>query len=51
MRESFKGDPKDEGRIRISDNGPRNVIQWISKALTEHELKLPVFIGSLWQDF
>jgi hypothetical protein len=25
MRESFKGDPKDEGRMRISDNGPRNV--------------------------
>ena len=43
MRESFKGDPKDEGRMRISDNGPRNVIQWVSKAWTEHELKLPVF--------
>jgi hypothetical protein len=25
------GDPKDEGRIRISDNGPRNVIQWANK--------------------
>ncbi len=43
MREPFKGDPKDEGRVRISDNGPRNVIQWVSKAWTEHELKLPVF--------
>ena len=42
-RESFKGDPKDEGRMRISDNGPRNAIQWVSKAWTEHELKLPVF--------
>ena len=43
MREAFKGDPKDEARARISDNGPRNVIQWVSKAWTEHELKLPVF--------
>jgi hypothetical protein len=43
MKESFKGDPKDEGRTRISDNGPRNIIQWVSKAWTEHELKLPVF--------
>jgi hypothetical protein len=43
MRESFKGDPKDEGRMRISDNGPRNDIQWVSNAWTEYELKLPVF--------
>lgn len=43
MREAFKGDPADEARVRISDNGPRNVIQWVSKAWTEHELKLPVF--------
>jgi hypothetical protein len=43
MREPFKGDPKDEGRARISVNGSRNVIQWVSKAGTEHELKLPVF--------
>jgi hypothetical protein len=43
MREPFKGDPKDEGRSRISDNGPRNVIQWVSKAWTDHELKLSVF--------
>jgi hypothetical protein len=34
MRESFKGDPEDEARVRISDNGPRNVIQWVSKAWT-----------------
>ncbi len=43
MREPFKGDPKDEGKSRISDNGPRNVIQWVNKAWTDHELKLPVF--------
>jgi hypothetical protein len=43
MKEAFKGDPKDEARVRISDNGPRNVTQWVSKAWTEHELKLPVF--------
>jgi len=43
MKEPFKGDPKDEGRMRISDNGPRRIIQWVSKAWTEHELKLPVF--------
>jgi hypothetical protein len=43
MREPCKRGTKDEGRVRISDNGPRNVIQWVSKAWTEHELKLPVF--------
>ncbi len=43
MKDIFKGDPKDKGRMRISDNGSRNIIQWVSKAWTEHELKLPVF--------
>jgi hypothetical protein len=39
----FEGDPKDEARMRVGDNGPRNIIQWVSKAWTDHELKLPVF--------
>ena len=43
MRMSFEGDPKDEARLRASDTGPRNIIQWVSKAWTDHELKLPVF--------
>ncbi len=29
--------------MRIGDTGPRNIIQWISKAWTAHELTLPVF--------
>ena len=45
MRNSFEGDPKDEARMRVGDTGPRNIIQWVSKAWTDHELKLPVFIG------
>ena len=28
---------------RETDKGPRQVIYWISKAWTEHELRLPVF--------
>ena len=43
MKEPFKGDPEDEGRARENDKGPRQVIYWISKAWTEHELRLPVF--------
>jgi hypothetical protein len=43
MRVSFEGDPKDEARMRVGDTGPRNIIQWVSKAWTDHELKLPVF--------
>jgi hypothetical protein len=43
MKEPFKGDPNDEGRARENDKGPRQVIYWISKAWTEHELRLPVF--------
>jgi hypothetical protein len=43
MRISFEVDPKDEARLRASDTGPRNIIQWVSKAWTDHELKLPVF--------
>jgi hypothetical protein len=40
---SFEGDPKDEARMRVEDTGPRDIIQWFSKAWTDHELKLPVF--------
>ena len=29
--------------MRIGDTGPRQIIQWISKAWTAHELTLPVF--------
>jgi hypothetical protein len=43
MRISFVGDPKDEARLRASDTGPRNIIQWVRKAWNDHELKLPVF--------
>jgi hypothetical protein len=43
MRISFEGNPKGEARIRASDTGRRNIIQWVSKAWTDHELKLPVF--------
>ena len=32
-----------EGRGRQKDTGPRQVIQWTSKAWTPFELKLPVF--------
>ena len=43
MLEAYIGDQKDEGRMRIGDTGPRQIIQWISKAWTSHELTLPVF--------
>ena len=43
MLKAYVGDPKDEGRRRIGDTGPRQIIQWISKAWTTHELTLPVF--------
>jgi hypothetical protein len=43
MKLDFEGDPKDEGRMRIGDTGPRLIIQWISKGWTGHELTLPVF--------
>jgi hypothetical protein len=40
---AFLGDLSEEGRMRIGDTGPRQIIQWVSKAWTEHELTLPVF--------
>ncbi len=39
----YDGDQSEEGSMRIGDTGPRNIIQWISKAWTVHELTLPVF--------
>ncbi len=39
----YIGELCDEGRMRIGDTGPRQIIQWISKAWTGHELMLPVF--------
>ena len=38
MKEPFDGNLDDEGRARENDKGPRQVIYWISKAWTEHEL-------------
>ena len=32
MRVPFEGDPKDEARMRVGDTGPRDIIQWVSKA-------------------
>ncbi len=43
MPGDYKGNPSEEGRMRIGDTGPRLIIQWISKAWTTHELTLPVF--------
>jgi hypothetical protein len=43
MLTAFLGDLSEEGRMRIGDTGPRQIIQWVSKAWTEHELTLPVF--------
>jgi hypothetical protein len=43
MRVPFEGNPKEEAKMRVGDTGPRNIIQWVSKAWTDHELKLPVF--------
>jgi hypothetical protein len=48
MLMAFEGDPKDEGRMRIGDTGPRQIIQWISKGWTGHELTLPVFYRESW---
>jgi hypothetical protein len=39
----YDGDQSEEGRMRIRNAGPRNIIQWTSKAWTAHELTLPVF--------
>ncbi len=44
MLKAYIGDQKDEGRMRIGDTGPSQIIQWISKAWTTHELTLPVRI-------
>ena len=41
--EEWVGDPAAEGRGRQEHTGPRQVIQWTSKAWTPFELKLPVF--------
>ncbi len=43
MLKAYLGDPVDEGRMKIGDTGPKQIIQWISKAWTTHELTLPVF--------
>jgi hypothetical protein len=43
MVKAFLGEPSEKGRMRIGDTGPRQIIQWISKAWTTHELTLPVF--------
>jgi hypothetical protein len=43
MVKAYLGEPSEEGRMRIGYTGPRQIIQWISKAWTAHELTLPVF--------
>jgi hypothetical protein len=43
MVKAYLGEPSEEGRMRIGDTSPRQIIQWISKAWTAHELTLPVF--------
>jgi hypothetical protein len=43
MLKAYIGDPDDEGRMRIGDTGPKQIIQLISKAWTTHKLTLPVF--------
>ncbi len=32
MLKAFLGDLSEEGRMRIGDTGPRQIIQWVSKA-------------------
>ncbi len=43
----YDGDQSEPGRMRIGDTGPRNIIQWISKAWTANDLTLPVFYREL----
>ena len=43
MIKIWTGDPAEQARGRVNDTGQRKVIEWISKAWNEHELKLPVF--------
>ena len=43
MIEIWTGDPSEQARGRVNDTGRRKIIEWISKAWNEHELKLPVF--------
>jgi hypothetical protein len=43
MTKRWDGDPNEQARARVNDTGQRKIIEWISKAWNEHELKLPVF--------
>ncbi len=43
MFKIWTGDPSDQARGRVNDTGQGKIIEWISKAWNEHELKLPVF--------
>ncbi len=43
MIKIWAGDPAEQARGRVNDTGQRKIIEWISKAWNEHELKLPVF--------
>ncbi len=43
MVKIWTGDPAGQARGRVNDTGRRKIIEWISKAWNEHELKLPVF--------
>ena len=42
-KDDWQGNPEDEGESRNGKTTERNVIYWISKAWTAHELQLPVF--------
>jgi hypothetical protein len=42
-KDDWKGDPKDEGEARNGKMTEGNIIYWVSKAWTTHELQLPVF--------
>jgi hypothetical protein len=43
MLKAYIDDLSEESRMRIGDTGPRQIIQWVNKAWTTHELTLPVF--------
>jgi hypothetical protein len=44
MKDSWTGDPAEEGRMQIGDTGERLVIQGIGNGWTMHdEIQLPVF--------
>ena len=49
MREPFEGDPKDEARMRVGDTGPKNIIQWVSKAWTDVRILVLLYCNLSFQ--